>query len=73
LTITGWSNYYRQATGAWKEFNALDRWVWFKDYIVYLGYKIGETTVRNILVASGFDPEPDMTRKTTWKQFIQSP
>lgn len=26
--ITGWSNYYRQATGATKEFNALDHWLW---------------------------------------------
>ena len=43
-----------------------------KDYIVYLGYKIGETTVKNILVANGYDPEPEITRLTTWKQFIQS-
>ena len=28
-----------------------------KDYIVYLGYKIGETTVKNILLANGLDPE----------------
>ena len=43
-----------------------------RDYIVYLGYKIGETTVRNILVENGYDPEPDLTRKTTWKEFIKS-
>ena len=43
-----------------------------RDYIVYLGYKIGETTVRNILVASGYDPEPNPSRKTTWKEFIRS-
>jgi len=43
-----------------------------RDYIVYLGYKIGETTVKNILVANGLDPEPDFTRKTTWKEFIKS-
>jgi len=43
-----------------------------KDYIVYLGYKIGETTVKNILLANGYDPEPDFTRKTTWKKFIRS-
>jgi len=43
-----------------------------RDYIVYLGYKIGETTVKNILIANGLDPEPEMTRKITWKQFIQS-
>jgi len=43
-----------------------------KDYIVHLGYKIGETTVKNILLENGLDPEPDLTRKTTWKEFIKS-
>ena len=43
-----------------------------KDYVVYLGYKIGETTVKNILIANGLDPEPDSARKTTWKEFIKS-
>jgi putative transposase len=43
-----------------------------RDYIVYLGYKIGETTVKNILLENGFDPEPSTTRKTTWKEFIRS-
>jgi putative transposase len=43
-----------------------------KDYIVYLGYKIGETTVKNILIEAGYDPEPDRTCKTTWKEFIKS-
>jgi len=43
-----------------------------RDYIVHLGYKIGETTVKNILLEHGYDPEPDLTRKTTWKEFIQS-
>ena len=43
-----------------------------RDYIVYLGYKIGETTVKNILLANGLDPEPDLTLKTTWKEFIKS-
>ena len=43
-----------------------------RDYIVHLGYKIGETTVKNILLENGFDPEPDLTRKTTWKKFIKS-
>jgi putative transposase len=41
-----------------------------RDYIVHLGYKIGETTVKNILVENGYDPEPDLTRKTTWKEFL---
>jgi transposase InsO family protein len=39
---------------------------------VHLGYKIGATTVKNILLENGFDPEPDLTRKTTWKEFIKS-
>jgi putative transposase len=43
-----------------------------RDRIVHLGYKIGETTVKNILLENGFDPEPDLTRKTTWKEFIKS-
>lgn len=43
-----------------------------RDYIVYLGYKIGKTTVKNILISSGFDPGPIMPRRTTWKQFLKS-
>ena len=43
-----------------------------RDYIVHLGYKIGETTVKNILLENGLDPEPDLTRKPTWKEFIKS-
>jgi group II intron reverse transcriptase/maturase len=26
--IAGWRNYYRYATGAWKDFMQLDRWLW---------------------------------------------
>jgi putative transposase len=43
-----------------------------RDYVVHLGYKIGETTVKNILIENGHDPEPDLTLKTTWKEFIKS-
>jgi hypothetical protein len=43
-----------------------------RDYIVHLRYKIGETTVKNILLEHGFDPKPDLTPKTTWKEFIRS-
>jgi len=43
-----------------------------RDYLVHLGYKIGETTVKNILIDKGYDPEPDLTCKTTWKEFLQS-
>jgi len=43
-----------------------------RDFIVHLGHKIGETTVKNILLEHGYDPEPDLTRKTTWKEFLSS-
>jgi hypothetical protein len=43
-----------------------------RDYLVYLGHKIGETTVKNILLDNGYDPEPDLTRKTTWREFLKS-
>jgi putative transposase len=43
-----------------------------RDYIVHLGYKIGETTVKNILLENGRDPEPDLTGKTTWREFLKS-
>jgi len=41
-----------------------------RDYLAYLGHKISETTVKNILIEKGYDPEPDLTRKTTWKEFL---
>jgi len=43
-----------------------------KDYLVYLGYKISDTTARNILLENGLDPEPDLTGKTIWREFIKS-
>jgi len=43
-----------------------------RDYIVHLGYKIGETTVKNILLDNGYDGEPDRNHKTTWKEFIKN-
>ncbi|MBP7053528.1 MAG: helix-turn-helix domain-containing protein [Phycisphaerae bacterium] len=42
-----------------------------RDYIVHLRYTICETTMKNILVENGYDPEPDLTRRTTWKEFIE--
>jgi transposase InsO family protein len=35
-----------------------------------LGFDISRTTVRNILLANGYDPEPN--KKSTWKQFIKT-
>ena len=45
------------------------RWGYQKitDQIVYLGYKISPSTVKNILIENGHDPEPDLTVKTTMK------
>lgn len=43
-----------------------------RNYLVYLGFPIGATTVKQILQDHGFSPDPDMIRKTTWKEFINS-
>ena len=43
-----------------------------RDQIVYLGYKISKSSVKNILIENGYDPEPDLTVKSTWNEFIKS-
>ena len=50
------------------------RWGYQKitDQIVYLGYKISKSTVKNILIENGYDPEPDLTVKSIWHEFIKS-
>ena len=50
------------------------RWGYQKitDQIVYLGYQISKSTVKNILLENGYDPEPDLTIRTTWHEFISS-
>jgi transposase InsO family protein len=50
------------------------RWGYQKitDQIVYLGYHISKSAVKNILFENGFDPEPDLTTKSTWHEFIKS-
>ena len=50
------------------------RWGYKKiaDQLVYLGYKISKSTVKNILIENGFDPEPDLTVRSTWHEFIKS-
>ena len=40
------------------------------DCLVNLGFDISRTTVRNILIAYGYDPEPNA--KPTWTQFLKS-
>ncbi len=42
------------------------------DQIVYLGYKISKTSVKNILIENGYNPEPDLTVRSTWHEFIRS-
>ena len=50
------------------------RWGYQKitDQIVYLGFKISKSTVKNILIENGYDPEPDLTIRSTWHEFIKS-
>ena len=50
------------------------RWGYKKirDQVVYLGYKISKTSVKNILIENGFDPEPDLTVRSTWHEFLRS-
>ena len=50
------------------------RWGYQKitDQIVYLGYHISKSGVKNILIENGYDPEPDLTVRSTWHEFVQS-
>ena len=50
------------------------RWGYRKitDQLIYLGYRISKSAVKNILIENGFDPEPDLTVRSTWHEFIQS-
>ena len=50
------------------------RWGYQKitDQIIYLGYTISKSTVKNILIENGFDPDPDLTVRSSWHEFIQS-
>lgn len=50
------------------------RWGYQKitDQIIYLGYKISKTSVKNILIENGFDPEPGLTVRSTWHEFLKS-
>ena len=50
------------------------RWGYEKitDQIEYLGYKISKTSVKNILIENGYDPEPDLTVRSTWHEFLKS-
>ncbi|MHC4431783.1 MAG: integrase core domain-containing protein [Planctomycetota bacterium] len=50
------------------------RWGYKKirDQVVYLGYTICKSSVKNILIEHGYDPEPDLTIRSTWHEFIKS-
>jgi hypothetical protein len=50
------------------------RWGYQKitDQIVYLGLTIGPSSVKNILLENGYDPEPDLMIKSTWHEFVSS-
>ncbi len=50
------------------------RWGYQKitDQIEYLGYTISKSTVKNILIENGYDPEPDLTVRSTWHEFLSS-
>jgi len=50
------------------------RWGYKKirDQVVYLGYNICRSSVKNILMENGYDPEPDLTVRSTWWEFIKS-
>jgi hypothetical protein len=50
------------------------RWGYKKirDQVVYLGYNICKSSVKNILIEHGYDPEPDLTIRSTWHEFIKS-
>ena len=50
------------------------RWCYKKitEQIVYLGYKISKSSVKNILIENGYDPEPDLTVRSTWHEFLKS-
>jgi putative transposase len=50
------------------------RWGYRKirDQVVYLGYAISKSSVKNILIENGYDPEPDLTVRSTWHEFIKS-
>jgi putative transposase len=50
------------------------RWGYRKirDQVVYLGYTICKSSIKNILIEHGYDPEPDLTVRSTWHEFIKS-
>ena len=50
------------------------RWGYQKitDQMEYPGYKISKSSVKTILIENGYDPEPDLTVRSTWHEFLKS-
>ena len=50
------------------------RWGYQKitDQVVYLGYAISKSAVKTILIENGYAPEPDLTVRSTWHEFLRS-
>jgi hypothetical protein len=70
--ITGWSNYYRYATRATKDFNALDYWLWHRIYR-WLRKKHRKSTSHAIRRRYRLN-SPDWGEKGTFlKHFAQGP
>jgi len=55
-----------------KKENPRWRYQKIRDQIEYLGYKISKTSVKNILIENGYDPEPDLTVRSGWHEFLKS-
>jgi hypothetical protein len=49
------------------------RWSYKKirDQVGCLGYNICKSSVKNILIEHGYDPEPDLTVRAIWHEFIK--
>ncbi len=43
-----------------------------KDQMEYLGFEISKSSVKNILIENGYDPEPDLIVRSTWHEFLKS-
>ena len=50
------------------------RWGYQKitDQIIYIGFQISKSSVKNILIENGLNPEPDLIIKSTWNEFLSS-
>jgi hypothetical protein len=50
------------------------RWGYQKitDQVVYLGYAISKSAVKTILIENGYDPEPNLSVRSTWHEFLRS-